>query len=138
MTLKKTEQLSKRQNSSCENNVPKQWNFNVTNEKVLELVLKNKCGFPINKYAIQMMALKAATSLRTTQQDFVSCKGRAVRIMHLKGYILYQRSTSDKSFPQSTLSCERMDATRLHGRRAKEKSGTDDQMRLLMKETQTL
>jgi len=62
-----------------------------------------------------MMALEAATSLKTTQQDFVSCKGWAVKIMHFKGYAIHQRSTSAKSFPQPTLSCERMDARRLHG-----------------------
>jgi len=51
--MEELKQLSKRKNSSWKNNVPKQWNFNVTNEKVLELVLKHKCGFLINKHAIQ-------------------------------------------------------------------------------------
>jgi len=62
-----------------------------------------------------MMALEAATSLKTTQKDFLSCKGWAVRIMHFTGYAIHPRSTSAKNFPQTTLSCERMDARRLHG-----------------------
>lgn len=108
MTLKNIKQLSTRQNSSWKNNDPKQWIVNVTNEKVLELVLEqHKCGFVINIYVIQMMAMETAISLKTTQQDFISCKGYAFIFMHFKGYTLHQRSISAKSFPQPNLSCER-------------------------------
>ena len=77
MTLKNIKQLSKRQNSSWKNNDPKQWNVNVANEKVLKLVLEeHKCGFVINKHVIQMMAMEAAISLKTTQQISYPARAR--------------------------------------------------------------
>ena len=81
MTLKNIKQLSRRQNSSWKNNDPKQWNVNVTNEKVLELVLEEQeCRFVINKHVIQMMAMEAAISLKDNTARFHILQGLGIKI----------------------------------------------------------
>lgn len=49
-----------------------------------------------------MTALETAISLKTTQQDFLSCKGWALRFMHFKGYTIHQSSTSARNFHKPT------------------------------------
>jgi hypothetical protein len=47
MILKNIKQLPKKKNSSWKSNDPKQWNFNVINEKVLELALNINLAFSL-------------------------------------------------------------------------------------------
>lgn len=46
-----------------------------------------------------MKALEAVMSQKTTQQEFKSRDGWAVRFMYLKGFTLHQRSTLAQKLP---------------------------------------